>query len=140
MLLTIAAIVVVIGGAVVAIAPARRAIADWLGIGAVEIRRSDRPLPTGSNAFTVPGAPGSLRGIAATEELAAARRVVQFTIATPHATSAGALSGVEVDRRVPGGLVVLQYGHFTLVEIATQPSSPLIGKLVNPSVRINRQP
>ena len=44
--------------------------------------------------------------------LAAARKAVQFEIATPH--GAAAPVEVEVDHRVPGGLVALNYGHFTL--------------------------
>src|SRR5205823_2541111 len=42
-LLVAAAVLAVVATGVVAIAPARHAVADWLGIGAVEVRRSDRP-------------------------------------------------------------------------------------------------
>ena len=135
-LLTIAAVLVVIVAAVVTISPARRAIADWLGIGAVEIRRSDRPLPTGPPELTVPGASGSSGTGAATAQLAAAQKMVQFTIRTVHDPSAGALSGVEVDSRVRGGLVVLRYERFTVVEIATDmQAEPIIGKLLDPGAR-----
>ena len=106
---------------VVAIAPARHAVADWLGIGAVEIRRSDRPLPTPAPKHPVPGATGAARDANAAARLVAARKVVQFPIATPTIASAGALSRVDVDHRVPGGLVALTYARFTVVEIATDP-------------------
>ena len=146
-LVAIAAVVVVIAGAVVAIAPARHAVADWLGIGAVEIRRSDHPLPVGSSAVTVPGAvtiPGQVDPAVAAR-LAAARRVVDFPIVVPRDRAAGALRGVQVDRRVRGGLVVLRYAHFTLVEIATDKTGPTIGKLLGQGatvdpVTVNRGP
>ena len=135
-LLAIAAAIVVIAGAVVAIAPARHAVADWLGIGAVEIRRSVTPLPTGSSAVTVPGATGASAGAATAKQLGAARRAVGFTIVTPHDASAGVLAGVEVDSRVRGGLVVLRYPRFTLVEIATDKGAPTIGKLLDPGASV----
>jgi hypothetical protein len=133
-LVAIAAVLLAIIAAVVAIAPARHAVADWLGIGAVEIRRVATPLPNGSSAVTVPGAPSTAApDTAAREELAAARRAVGFTIATPPAGAAGALYGVDVDRRVRGGLVVLRYERFTVVEIASQVDGPTIGKILDPA-------
>lgn len=137
-LLTIAAVIIAIAVAVVAVAPARHAIADWLGIGAVEVRVSDHPLPTGPTALTVPGAPDPTRTAAARRQLAAAQRSVQFTIATPHDAVAGELAGVELDSRVQGGLVVLRYPRFTLVEIATQEPALPLGKLVGTSARAQR--
>jgi hypothetical protein len=135
-LLALAAVLVLIVAAVVTISPARSAIADWLGIGAVEVRRSVRTLPTGPPELTVPGAPSSSPEGAALEQLAAAQKQVDFKIATPHAPSAGALSGVQVDRRVRGGLVVLRYKRFTLVEIATSTNGPpVVGKLLDPAAR-----
>ena len=135
-LLAIAAVLIVIVGALVAIAPARHAIAEWLGIGAVEIRRTDRQLPTGASTLTVPGAPDSSRAVAAAKKLAAARAAVQFTIETPRWAPVGTLLGVEVDRRVPGGLVALRYTRFTLVEIATPPGAPTIGKFIDAAVQV----
>jgi hypothetical protein len=139
-LLALAAVLVLIVAAVVTISPARSAIADWLGIGAVEVRRSVRTLPTGPPELTVPGAPSSSPEGAARQKLAAAlaaaQKNVDFKIATPHYSSAGALSGVQVDRRVRGGLVVLGYARFTLVEIATSTNGqPTIGKLLDPAAR-----
>jgi hypothetical protein len=137
-LLTIAAVIVAIVAAVVAVAPARHAIADWLGIGAVEIRVSDHPLPTGPKELTVPGAPGPARAADTHRRLDAAQRAVPFTIATPSTAAAGELAGVELDRRVRGGLVVLRYPRFTLGEIGTyEPALPL-GKLVGTSARAQR--
>jgi hypothetical protein len=136
-LLAVAAAVVVIAGALVAIAPARHAIADWLGIGAVEVRGVDRPLPNGSGPATVPGAPGSSVPVDGGLELATAQRRVQFTIAIPRDPSAGTRTAITVDTRVPGGLVVLTYPRFTLVEIASQGGGPVAGKLVPPGVSVD---
>ena len=89
----VAAVILLIVARCVAIAPARHAVADWLGIGAVEIRHSDHPLPTGSRPGTVPGAPERRAPPPRSRtELAAARRRSAFTIATPRAASAGALA------------------------------------------------
>ena len=144
-LLGAAAVLILAAAGVVAIAPARHAVADWLGIGAVEIRRTDRPLPTPSGGNPVPGSPGRGRAGDAGAELAAARRAVQFPIAVPGPRAAGALAGVEVDRRVPGGLVALSYARFTLVEIATDPSQPmpvakLLGGIPVQNVTVQGQP
>ena len=131
-LLAAAALLAVVSTGVVAIAPARHALADWLGIGAVEIRTPRRlPVPAPATGRTVPGATGSPPTATATKRLAAARKAVHFSIATPHSRSAGPLAAVDVDRRVPGGLVTLAYPRFTLVEIATDPARPpLLGKAV----------
>jgi hypothetical protein len=137
-LLAVAAIVVVIAGALVAIAPARRAIADWLGIGAVEVRRVDRPLPNGPSTHTVPGSLGPTSPTdAGGLELATAQRRVRFTIAVPRDPTAGMRSGVDVDGRIPGGLVVLRYPRFTLVEIASQGDVPIVGKLLGPGEHVD---
>jgi len=135
-LLVLAAAIVVILGALLAIAPARRAIADWLGIGAVEVVRTEHPLPPGSSALTVPGALDAPPSGAVTRRLAAARKHVAFTIAEPHGAAVGALLGVDSDPRVPGGLVALRYTRFTLVEIATARTGPTVGKFIDPEARI----
>lgn len=136
-LLAVAAAVVVIAGALVAIAPARHAIADWLGIGAVEVRRVDHPLPNGSGTDTVPGALGSSIPVDDRLELATAQRRVQFTIGIPRDPTSGTRTGISVDPRVPGGLVVLTYPRFTLVEIASQGATPVEGKLVAPGIEVD---
>ena len=106
-----AAVVVLIVGAALAIPPARHAIADWLGIGVIEVRRSDAPLPRNrATDRTVPGAPDTTRDDADTaQELARARRSVEFTIVTPRDAAVGPLRSVDVDQRVAGGLVALGY-------------------------------
>ena len=136
-LLAVAAVFIVIVAAALAIPPARHAIADWLGIGAIEVRRSDGPtVSTGPSARTVPGSPGvtspddsSPGDVAAPRNLADAAELVEFTIATLHDPSVGTLARIEVDRRPQGGLVVLDYGRFTLVEVAANPD--IIAKLID---------
>jgi hypothetical protein len=131
-LLVAAAVLALVATGVVAIAPARHAVADWLGIGAVEVRRSEQPLPVTTGENPVPGATGRPRVADAVARLAAARRAVQFSIVTPSTRAAGPLDDVEVDRRVPGGLVALSYERFTLVEIATDPTQQMpISKLLS---------
>jgi hypothetical protein len=135
-LLVLAAAVVVILGTLLAIAPARRAIADWLGIGAVEIVRTEQPLPTGSSALTVPGAPNSAPTGATARQLAAAQKKISFPIATPHDESVGPLLGIETDARIPGGLVALRYRGFTLVEIASNRNGATVGKFIDEQARV----
>jgi hypothetical protein len=136
-LLAVAAVFLLIAVAVVAIPPSREAIADWLGIGAVDIRRSEQP-PAGNTAGSpVPGQPGSPRNRDALAHLAAARRKVQFTIATPDDGSVGALSDVEVDSRPAGDLVALTYERFTLVEVASMPNEPpQLKKMIGPTTHL----
>ncbi len=122
----------VLTAAVITIGPARHAIADWLGIGAIEVRHSGPSVPAATGPNTVPGAVGAgttVTGTAAVRQLAAARTKVQFPIATPSPERAGALAGVAVDARVPAGLVVLRYPRFTLVEVASRGDSrPILRK------------
>jgi hypothetical protein len=126
-LLVAAAVFVVIATVVTAIPPTREAIADWLGIGGVEIRRTNQPLPTnGSNP--VPGQPGAPPVKDAPARLAEARKRVQFEIRTPQDPSTGALFDAEVDRGVPGGLVALRYERFTLIEVASANEMPPLRK------------
>ncbi len=145
-LLIAAAVLVIMATSIVAIAPARPAVADWLGIGAVEIRRSGGPLPSPTGRNPVPGATGAQRDRNATTRLAAARKAVSFPIVTPSIDSAGALAAVDLDRRVPGGLVALSYPGFTVVEIATDPLQPpplyklLAGETPTRQVTVNGEP
>jgi hypothetical protein len=145
-LLVAAVVLVIMATSIVAIAPARHAVADWLGIGAVEIRHSDRPLPATTGRHPVPGATGATPDPRAAARLAAARRAVSFAIVTPSIDSAGALAAVDLDRRVPGGLVALSYPRFTVVEIATDPIQPpplyklLAGQTQWQKVTVNGEP
>ncbi len=136
-LLALAAVFVLIAVAVVAIPPSREAIADWLGIGAVDIRRSEQPPAGRTGGNPVPGRPGSPRERDALARLAAARGKVHFAIATPPDASVGALFDVEVDNRPKGGLVALAYERFTLVEIASLPNEPpQVRKSMGPATRV----
>jgi hypothetical protein len=71
---------------------------------------------------------------------------VAFAIVTPSIDSAGALAAVDLDRRVPGGLVALSYPRFTVVEIATDPIQPpplyklLAGRTRTQQVTVNGEP
>jgi hypothetical protein len=118
-LVSAAAAIVVVGAGVLTVAPARRAVAGWLGIGAVEVHQSAPPATDPTSTTRPPARP---------LDLATARGQVEFEITTP--TDAEPPSRVTVDRRVPGGLVTLTYDDFTLVEIATMPSEPVISKFV----------
>jgi hypothetical protein len=121
-LLAAAAVMVVVSVGAVAVAPARHAVAGWLGIGAVEVRRTTEPgVTTPSTSRTAPTTATTPPSIAPTD-LAAARKAVQFEIATPRGVAPPI--EVEIDHRVPGGLVALNYGHFTLIEIATDKTQP----------------
>jgi hypothetical protein len=130
-LLVLAAAVVLILGTLLAVAPARRAIADWLGIGAVEVVRTEHPLPTGSRALTVPGAPDSTPAGATGRQITAARKKVSFPIVMPRDGSVGPLLGIESDARVPGGLVALRYRRFTILEIASDRNGATVGKFID---------
>jgi len=135
-LLVAAAILVLIAAAVLAIPPSREAIADWLGIGAVEIRHTNQPpAPSGSNP--VPGQTGAPPSADAAARLAAARTAVQFTIRTPPESIAGPLFDVDLDRRPRGGLVALTYKDFTLVEVASFPNQlPPLQKFTGPTTHV----
>jgi hypothetical protein len=138
-LLAVAAVFILIVMAALAIPPARHAIADWLGIGAIEVRRSDGPtVSTGPSAQTVPGAPRDTtpQGVANPRTLSEARALVEFTIATPHDASGGTLARIQVDHRPQGGLIVLDYGRFTLVEVAANPD--IIAKLIDRTAKVEQ--
>jgi hypothetical protein len=117
--LVAAAAVAVVAAGVLTVAPARSAVAGWLGIGAVEV--SHGPPPSTSS----PPSPTTTRPPL---DLAAAQRQVDFEITPP--SDAGEPSRVTVDRQVPGGLVTLTYDDFTVVEIATHPDEPTIAKFI----------
>ncbi len=127
-LLAAAAVISVVSAGVTAVAPARHAVAGWLGIGAVEIRRNAEPVVHPSST-TKPAPTSSTSAPIIPLDLHGAQRAVKFEIVTPRGESPPLL--VAVDRHVPDGLVVLTYSHFTLVEIATDKTQPApLGKLV----------
>jgi hypothetical protein len=139
-LVAVAAVFIVIVAAALAIPSSRHAIADWLGIGAIEVRRSDGPrVSTRPGSQPLPGSPGSSapnENVVVPRNLAGARELVDFTIATLHDPSAGTLARIEVDRRPDGGLLVLDYGRFTLVEVRTNPE--FIAKLIDRTATVER--
>jgi len=139
-LLAVAAVFIVIVMAALAIPSSRHAIADWLGIGAIEVRRSGGPaVSTAPGVRPVPGVPGVTSpgdDVVSPRNLAAARELVDFTVATLHDASAGRLARIEVDRRPTGGLLVLDYGRFTLVEVAAKPE--IIAKLIDRTATVER--
>jgi hypothetical protein len=136
----VAAVFIVIVAAALAIPSSRHAIADWLGIGAIEVRRSAGPtVSTGPGSRPAPGSPGSSapnENVVVPRNLAGARELVDFTIATVHDASAGTLGRIEVDRRPDGGLLVLDYGRFTLVEVTGNPG--IIAKLIDRTATVER--
>jgi hypothetical protein len=136
----VAAVFIVIVAAALAIPSSRHAIADWLGIGAIEVRRSDGPrVSTRPGSQPLPGSPRSSapnQNVVVPRNLAGARELVDFTIATLHDPSAGTLARIEVDRRPEGGLLVLDYGRFTLVEVRANPE--VIAKLIDRTATVER--
>lgn len=137
-----------------AIGPTRRAMARLLGIGAIEIR----PVPTtvlapgaapSAPSLTVPGRP-STTVVAATSATSApsgaapvpgivdAQRRVTFPILTATDPDWGPARSVDVDDRVPGGLVAIAYDRFTLVELASSADGfPIMAKLAPPDVTVS---
>ena len=47
------------------------------------------------------------------------------------------LAGVEVDSHVRGGLVVLRYPRFTVIELASPAGEPAIGKGMTPGAKVD---
>ena len=128
-----AAALVVVAIGIVAIPPSRHAVARWLGIGAVEVHHGPN-LPSGASP-----AAGSVSKPSPSVQraLAAARHTVAFDVALADPARAGRLLGVEVDRRVRAGLVVLSYRGFTLTEIASLPDRPPVeAKILDPDTQI----
>jgi hypothetical protein len=66
--------------------------------------------------------------------VARAQEAVAFETALPEGA---VLQGVDVDARVPGGLVVLDFGGFTLIEIASAPGTePWLAKTIPQGGRV----
>ena len=102
MLQLAAAILVVTLAGLAALPPTREAIADWLGVGAVRITRTDRPPPTGRPD----------------------RADLSFDARRPDQALAGPPLAVAVDPRVATGLLEIRYRAFTLVQLASAPGEP----------------
>ncbi len=121
-LVTVVASVAAVVLVAVAIPPSRDAVLDALGVGsgsngsgATEHSAVRRPHPA-PPPTTVP-LPAVL-----SLDLASARAAVGFPIGVPG--PAGVVpTKVVIDRRVPGGLVVLEYPAFNVVEVASPPNA-----------------
>jgi hypothetical protein len=115
-----AVIVIVIGVFVGSFAPARRAVARWFGIGAVRIVPSPTTLPdvptTAVPSTSVAAKPPT---VAPDDPLADARSRLAFTPLVAPA-SAGPVKAVEVDDSLPGGLLIVRYLTFSLVEVSSR--------------------
>ena len=142
----VAAAVVLALGLALALPPSRRAIARWFGVGAVQIRTVPTTVlgmgTTASPASTVPGSVDatSTAPVAppAAADVASAQAQVTFPIRLPTDAAAGPLRRIDVDDRVPGGLVVLVYDRFTIVELASAPNAfPVMVKLAPPGVTVD---
>ena len=150
----VAAVVVV--AVVLAVPGTREAIAHFFGVGAVEIRptatTSPRPGPSGSavpgavpTTGSVPSPPvvastgATATAFDATSALTDAARRVAFRIRVlPAPGGWGPLRSVEVDDRVPGGLVALVYDGFTVVEVASAAEAfPIMAKLAPSGVTVS---
>jgi hypothetical protein len=132
----VAAAVVLAIAIAVAVPPSRRALARWLGIGAVELRPVTTTLPAGASDQTVPGSVPTSVANSTTDALATARNDLAFVpmVAGP---GAGPIVEVETDPKVPGGLVAITYERFTLVELTGNANAvPLMVKLVPAGVTV----
>lgn len=130
-LLVAAAIVLVVGLAVAVVAPAREAVARWLGIGSVRIERTDDPAPTPpTSTSALPPAPMLPDGAL---DLEAVAERLPFPVRLPAAEAAGEPTGAAVDPAVPAGLMAVRYPGFTFVAVGSQPgSTPVLWKTLGP--------
>jgi hypothetical protein len=140
-----AVIVIALGVFVGSFAPARRAVARWFGIGAVRIIPSPTTLPdvptTAVSSTTVPAKPLT---VAPDDPLADVRSRLAFTPVLAPA-SAGPVQAIEVDDTLPGGLLIVRYLTFSLVEVSsTGEAVTYMAKVVDTAstsiedVRVNR--
>lgn len=138
--------------ALVAVEPARTAVAGWLGIGAVEVTQAPAPGPGPAappasshhpSATTAPTSVGTVVPLGPNpapfgpDQLAAAQAALPFPIHLPSSAVAGAPRTIAVDHAVGTGLVEVAYPTFTLVELASRPDAePIMSKTVGPGTRI----
>ena len=120
--------------AAIAIEPSRRALADLFRIGGVEVRNAQDLHPPSSAPSATTATIASTTGRAETP-LAAAQAAVEFPIRLPNLVPSRT-PNVSVDLRVPGGLVVLDYGDFRLVEVAAPDGPPVLAKGLAPNTRM----
>jgi hypothetical protein len=135
-----AVLLVVLAAFVAAFAPARRAVARWFGIGVVEVRTSPTTLPLPSSTSTIPVVYSSVAtvtsvsaqpGSPAPDPLASARVRLVFAPSLPSVGVSGPVQKVSVDGTIPGGLLMVRFSEFTLVEVGTTDDSlPVMTKVI----------
>lgn len=110
--------------------PARNAIADLFRSGRVELRSTHafRTTPP-SHLHRTPPAETH------TTPLSGAQAAVAFPIRLPRLVPSQSPT-ISVDRRVPGGLVSLEYQDFRVVEIAAGPGPSVMAKAIDPKTRM----
>lgn len=119
--LVAAAVVVMIAALVGTIAPAREAVARWLGIGGVEVR----------TVSTLPSVASTTIAPPAAFDAAAVQRDLPFELRLLDPASAGEPLDVRVDPAAPSALVEIRYAEVTLVELESAPGTQAtVGKLV----------
>lgn len=127
-----AAAVAVLFVGVAAVAPAREAVAGWLGIGAVEIRTGDDPAPSSSPSTDPRVEDGPQR-----VDLEAVRRDLPFPLRVPDPDLVGEPLAAVVDPQVPTGLVAIRYEEVVLVQMASRPDrTPVASKQVGTDTEI----
>jgi hypothetical protein len=121
----LAAAVAVVLLAVAALPSSRDAIANFFRVDGVQLRSTrDRP-PTSPSSTTPP--------VAEATTVAAAQRVVEFTIAVP---DNGIEPTVTLDPAVPGGLVTLDYPDYRITEFAAPPGEAPFAKFVDRRTKV----
>jgi hypothetical protein len=151
-LLQVAAVfLIVLAAFVAAFAPARRAVARWFGIGVVEVRTSPTTLPLPTVTSTVPVVYSSVAAVtsvpskpdtsgpetSAPDPLASARALLSFTPSLPRVDLAGPVQEVSVDSTIPGGLLIVRFQRFTLVEVGTSGDQiPVMTKIRGPGTDV----
>jgi hypothetical protein len=138
--LVAAAAIVALALALVSYGPSRTAIAQWLGIGVVEVR--DDPdagtRPDGSNPFpghvSTPGGSSALPAVSP-NQIIDAGALAGLTVQLPTAAGIGAPTAVSAEVVDGGGVVAVTYRDFTLVEMRGTGERPLVSKTNGPGTR-----
>lgn len=118
--------------AILLIAPARDAVAGWLGIGGVRITSGEAPTSTPPPASSTDGMPFRAA------EVAALQKRVPFTILLVDEEVAGPPARVELDEDASAALVVLHYNEFIVVQLATEAgSAPVLEKVLGPDTSVH---
>ncbi len=131
-LLVAAAVVLVVVATTLAVAPAREAVARWLGIGGVRIVRIEQTDQTDRSDVSAPPAT-TAPGPDAPVDLDAVVRRLPFVVRLPATDTVGEPQAAAVDPAVPSGLLEVRYRDVTLVALASQPGGqPVLTKVLGP--------